>query len=90
MEYLLIGLAIGLGIALLFGAGAGVNHGLEARALRKHVCSIVTAEDHRNEGARLLHKAIYSNSKEYSKYLRNEAYVHFRYADMIEHGPYKR
>jgi hypothetical protein len=84
-----ISLWIGLGLAMFFAAGAGLNHGLEARSYRKHMCSIITAEDHRNEGARLIHQAMASNDKVFERYLRNEAYTHFRTADIIENGPYK-
>ena len=92
MDYVLA-LGIGFGLALFFGAGVLVNHGIESWAYRKRVCSIVTADDHRNEGSRLLYEALHFGGpdpeRRYERYLRNEAFRHFQQADILENGPYK-
>ncbi len=89
MEYLVLGVLLGVLAASFLGAGAGINHSLEARAYRKRVCSISSSSDHRAEAARLIRESFHTNNPEFGKYLRNEAYVHFRNADMIDNGPYK-
>jgi hypothetical protein len=90
---LLITWAVALGLALAFVVGVIVNHGAERRFWRKRVCSIVTADDHRNEGARLLYESTHFSGRDperrYERYLRQEAFRHFQVADIIENGPYK-
>ena len=89
MDYLLIGLALGVSFALLFGAGAGVNYGLEQRSFRKRICSLNTPEGHRQEAERLIGLSIRTFDKDYERYLRDEAFQHFVHADQLENGPYK-
>ena len=89
MDPILLAVILGIGFGLFVGLGAGINHGLERRAYRKRVCSIVTAEDHREEAARLIHEAIHSHNSGVERYLRNQAFAHFVIADQIENGPYK-
>jgi len=89
MDQVLIGVALGVSLTLLFLAGAGVNHALERRGFRNRVCSIVNADDHRAEAARLLSLSLKTFDPPYEKYLRNEAFYHFQQADLLENGPYK-
>ena len=55
---------------------------------RKHVCSLTTAERHREEGIRFINKAIRTKDLVYRQHLRNEAFHQFVKADQIENGPY--
>ena len=86
---ILLGIALGLAAATLLGAGAGINHGLNRYYFRKHVCSIITAQDHRDEGRRLIRESIHTADRAYENYLRQEAFLHFCVADQMDNGPYK-
>jgi hypothetical protein len=87
--HVLIGVSLGIGFSLLILVGFVINHLLEARAFRKRVCAINTPSEHRSEGERLLHLALKTRNSQFSKYLRDEALIHFIRADQLEHGPYK-
>ena len=90
MDYhVLTGISLGIGFSLLIFTGFMINHFLEARAFRKRVCAINTPDAHRSEGERLLHLALRTRNSQFSKYLRDEALIHFIRADQLEHGPYK-
>lgn len=86
---ILLGIAIGFAVALLLSAGAGINFGLTRYRYRKRMCNIVSAQDHRNEGRRLIKKSIYTLDRANKNYLRQAAFLHFCVADQIDNGPYK-
>ena len=85
----LFALLIGITAGLSFGAGAFVYHFLDNRAHRKHVTSLITAEDHRNEAARIIHRSVKSGDLRYASYLRSLALAHYMQADLLENGPYR-
>lgn len=89
MEFLLLGTLLGVSLGLSMCAGAGVYRGLEMRAYRKRVCSLIDAESYRAEGTRLLYQAIRTPNRAFERYLREQAFLHFCRADQIENGPYK-
>lgn len=86
MELLFLGFAIGV---VTFGIGVEVGHRLTARAYRKRVCKIKTAEDHRREAARLIHESMKTPDSDYVAYLRDQAFQHYVQADKLDYGPYK-
>lgn len=83
-----LAVVVGLVIGLVFGAGAFTGHAIESRATRRHIDSLVTAEDHRAEAARLIHLAVRQRDVRYASYLRNTALAHCMKADLLENGPY--
>lgn len=76
-------------VILFFVAGFIINHAIETSAGRRHIEAIVTCQDHRNEGDRLIHEATRARNVRYSSYLRDAALAHYMRADMLENGPYK-
>lgn len=84
---------IGIGVALIYGAGVGVEYALnkpsphEATPPPHEHCE--TIKEHLDEGERLIKEALSPDTEENPVVLKRLAYQHFVAADMKLHGPYK-
>jgi|GEM_PF-4910447 len=91
MDWLVLIVSVSL-LSLFFAAGVVVDHFYVKNSNIKRIYNLHTPEEHRTEAERLLHLALSDTRSEkhpeYSKYLREEAYSHFKSADLIENGPY--
>lgn len=73
-----------LGLLGFFAAGILIGYLLASRAYSKRILDLNTAEDCREQGARLLMESLVAKSLIDERALRERAFDHFRLAETIE------